>query len=220
MTALLLAMALVPSSYAELPLPSYKEELARAEWHRVNEALESACAYEQLTATFSCTEDVHAVIERIDRFQDQVFPDSGLEYLAGLALKYQGKNAKADRRYRTALELDPTHDAAWYDLGEIMLMNGDLGGAMEAFTKVAEMRATGPRSWVGPWRQAEVAAHQQSPEAFELHMREALRRGFSFRQIEGLPNWQAFYADPVMRDSIEKLVTVYGDRKTLETLRR
>jgi hypothetical protein len=50
-------------------------------------------------------------------------------------------------------------------------------------------------------------------------MKQALARGFSFRQIEGLPPWKGFYADPVMRDSIEKLITVYGTPETLETLR-
>jgi hypothetical protein len=76
-----------------------------------------------------------------------------------------------------------------------------------------------PRGWMGPWRLAEVAANQHDADAFEDQMREALRRGFSFKTIAGLPNWQRFYADPVLHDSIEKLVTVYGDAKILDSLK-
>ena len=53
---------------------------------------------------------------------------------------------------------------------------------------------------------------------FDDAAREALRRGFSFRENEGLPTWQRFYADPRMRDAIVKMVVVYGDERTLDTL--
>ena len=107
---------------------------------------------------------------------------------------------------------------AWHDLGEILLQDSRFDEAAEAFAHVTELVDTGPKSWLGPWREAEVAAHQGRPEAFEKHMKLALQRGFSFRTIRGLPNWRQFYADPVMGPSVTKLVTVYGTPDILKSL--
>ena len=207
-------------SLAEIPLPSYRDELALSTWYEVNSRIEDACLKERKTQ--QCLgwdgEILDDAIAMADRFQDYLFRDARLEYLTGLAYKLSNNNAKAKARYQAAIELDANRVDAWHDLGEVYLADGDFEQAKDAFSHVNHLVPTGPKAWVGPWRLAEVAAHQQDTVAFEEQMHEALRRGFSFRQIEGLPNWKAFYADPAMRDSVAKLVTVYGSADTLKTL--
>lgn len=218
MSTFLILMLALASAHAELPLPDYDRTLARARWHQVNAIIETACGYDMVQKGMACTEDVGRAITLADDFQRTVMKDAGIEYLAALAHKLSGQQAKAKRRYRAALALDAELTEGWYDLGEILLVEGDFPGADDAFERVAALVPQGPRAWLGPWRRAEVAAHQRDIEAFELHMREALRRGFSFEEIRGLPNWRAFYADPDLRDSINKLITVYGTPSVLESL--
>ena len=205
-------------AHAAVPLPDYRRELARARWYEVNAVLEDACRYEPLQRAVACSERVEQAVEAAQAFQRHVFPDAGLTYLVALAERYQGEDRRAEASYRKALELDTEYDAAWHDLGELLLKRGDLDGAAEAFARVTALRTAGQNAWVGPWREAEVAAHRRDAPSFERHLKEALRRGFRFRTISGLPNWRAFYADPVLRTSITKLVTVYSDPSILETL--
>jgi tetratricopeptide (TPR) repeat protein len=203
---------------AEVPLPDYRRDLARTRWYEANAALEHACKYEALQRAVVCSEGVDDAIALADSFQVQVFPDAGLTYLVALAQRYKGDNGAAERGFRTAAAMDPEYDAAWHDLGELLLLNGRLGEADAAFARVTALRPSGPNAWVGPWRQAEVAAHERDTAQFEAHLKEAIRRGFRFRTIAGLPNWKEFYADPLLRRSIDKLVTVYSEPSVLETL--
>lgn len=213
-------LLLALTARAEKPLPSYRDQLARERWHEVNTILEQGCAWQRLLSAMVCGEGVtDAAVAHADAFQRVVFRDAGLEYLAGLALRYDGDDAGARRRYESALALDPTRVEAWYDLGEIALKEGRLDRADEAFGRVAALESTGERAWIGPWRLAEVAATRHDAVGFERQIKVALERGFSFRSIQGLPNWQAFYADPALRDTLDKLLTVYADRETLDSLR-
>lgn len=203
---------------AELPPPDYGLHLATLEYRRVYALLTHSCRWSATDRAFACTDDLDRAIERARAFQDTVLPDAGLEYLIGLAWRYKGDDRRATRAYREAIALDPTLDTAWYDLGEVLLVQGELDAAEEAFLHVAELVTDGTNAWVGPWRLAEVAAHRRDATSFERHLREALRRGFTFRNIEGLPNWKRFYADPALRDAIAKLVTVYAEPSVLESL--
>lgn len=189
---------------AELPLPSYRDAL-------------SVGAYEEVDALYE-ERRYEEAIARAQAFEKSVMQTAGLEYLIGLCWRNLDDDKQAEKYLRHSIELDATYDAAWYDLGEILLVNGRFEEAGECFAHVSELRPSGPGSFLGPLRQAEVAAHLQQPEVFETHIKEALRRGFSFREIRGLPNWQKFYADPVMRESVVKMVTVYGTEDVLETL--
>ncbi|HHO50436.1 MAG TPA: tetratricopeptide repeat protein [Deltaproteobacteria bacterium] len=205
---------------AELPPPGLDRALARDRWHEVNAILEGGCAYQRLLAAVACAEGVtDAAIAHADAFQDALFHDAGLEYLAGLAHRYAGEDPKAIARYRAAIALDPAYDAAWYDLGELYLKGGRYAQADEAFTRVQELVSGGANAWLGPWRRAEVAALQHDAEGFEAHIKEALQQGFSFRSIAGLPNWRRFYADPALQDTLSKLLTVYAEPDVIESLR-
>lgn len=210
-------MLLVSLAHADLPPPDYDRTLARATWVQVDRLLQRGCNYDPVSERVECSDEVQEAIDRARWFQRVVFEDAGLQYLVGLGYKYQGKDRRAKRAYREALALDANLPEAWYDLGEILLAERELDEAEQAFRRVAELIPSGERSWLGLWRLAEVAAHRGDAETFEEHLKEALRRGFSFQTVRGLPNWKAFYADPALRDSIEKLVTVYGTRDVLDS---
>jgi tetratricopeptide (TPR) repeat protein len=194
----------------EMPLPSYADELARQRWLEVDDILTEGCAVEQFPV--KCQPGVpERAIARADAFQQAVRQDAGLEYLAGLASRYAGQEDEAIRRYRHAIQLDAKRAEAWYDLGEIYQTRADLPAAREAFEQVATLRSTGELAWIGPWRLAEVGAMAHDANAFERDLKEALRRGFSFRHVAGQPHWKAFYADPTLHDTLDKMLTVYAE---------
>lgn len=208
MIASLLAAALriaapLPA-WAEVPLPSYRDALVSEAWRNANELLEAGLP--------------DKAAESAQAFEDAVAPDGSLEYLIGLSWYVRRDFAQATTHYQKALALDPTLGEAWYDLGELQLSSGAFDDARTSFQHVAELVTDGAHAYLGPQRLAEVAAHQHDPLAFETHLHEALRRGFSFRSIAGLANWRAFYADPAMQDSVTKMITVYGDEATLKSL--
>lgn len=200
---LLLILLLQPAS-AEVPLPSYRDELTTGAWVEVNQQIEEG--------------RLDDAIKNASRFEKHVIEDAGIAYLTGLAYRMKGDPISAEKHLRRSVALDPTRKDAWSDLGELLLADARYLEAEAAFHKVDELLPTGRYAWIGPFRLAEVAAHQSQTEVFEGHMREALRRGFTFRTIENDVNWRKFYANPEMRDSVEKLITVYGDRRILDTL--
>jgi tetratricopeptide (TPR) repeat protein len=216
---MMLTLVLSAPAAGEVPLPSYRDDLALAAWHAINDQIESACEIRPESVALVCSEAMlDEAISEAQAFQSSLFPDARLEYLIGLAHKYAGRVDLAITHYRRAVERDPGRQDAWHDLGESYLVRGQFDAAKFAFQKVSLLVSTGKHSWIGPWRLGEIAAHEGKADEFEEHIREALRRGFSFNQIRGLANWKAFYANPVMHDSIEKLVTVYGDPVVLRTL--
>lgn len=216
---LLLAVFLTPTALAEVPLPSYRDDLALATWHVINDQIENACEPSASSPTLICSEAMlDQAITDAHSFQNTLFPDARIEYLIGLAHKYAGRTDQAVIHFRRAVARDPKRQDAWHDLGESYLTKGRYEEAKVAFQHVSKLVNRGAHSWLGPWRLGEIAAHQGDPDAFEEHMREALRRGFSFNQIRGLENWRTFYANPKLHDSIEKLVTVYGDPELLRSL--
>lgn len=197
-------------AHAEIPLPSFRKELARQRWAEVDDILTEGCTTDSFPVR--CLQGVpERAITSADRWQQALGPDAGLQYLAGLAARYAGREDEAILRYRDAVKIDPERAEAWYDLGEIYQSRGDLAEARKAFGRTAQLRTEGELAWVGPWRLAEVGALEHDPVAFERDLKEALRRGFTLRTIAGQPNWKTFYADPALRDTLDKLLTVYGD---------
>ena len=204
-----------------LPLPDYDTALAEAEWHVLNDVMDGQCAFNPYANAVVCREPkvLDEVIARAEAWMTHVQPDPGLTYLVGLAWRYKGAADQARANWEKAIALDPEYRAPWYDLGELLMASGELDAAANAFAEVTRLTHDPSQAWIGPWRQAEVAAMQHDPEAFETFMRLALRHGFSFSQVTGLPNWQAFVADPIMRPSVEKLISVYGTRDVIDSLR-
>ena len=216
--ALLLPLTLVSATAsAEVPLPDYRDILVQRTWHEVDSLIEAACTGPPGAQTCN-DEPLDEAIQTATRFQEVVTPDARLEYLLGLAYLSKGNPAGGQRHLEAAVRLDPDRPDAWHDLGEVYLQNDQMADAGEAFAHVTRLVDSGSKAWLGPWREAEVAAHLGDPEAFEAHMKIALERGFTFRTIRGLPNWRRFYADPRMQSSIRKMVTVYGTPDVLESL--
>lgn len=207
---------------AQVALPAYDEALARGTWMALDARLEQSCAFNPHASGVECADPavLDEVIARSDAWQRVVQPDAGLAYLGGLAWRYKGDAARARAAWERAVELDPDYRAPWYDLGELYLADGDLDRAANAFTQVGRLTPPGAETWLAPWRLAEVAAFRRDPAAFEAHLRDALRHGFTFDRVAGLPNWKAFLEDPEIGPSVEKLVTVYGNAAQLEAIRR
>ena len=151
-------------------------------------------------------------------FRTQVFDDARIAYLQGLAHRYAGEEGRARRLWTTATELDSDYRAAWYDLGELHLVEGRYEEAEQAFRRVADLAQDTPMPWLGHQRLAEVAALRHEPVAFEAHVKQALERGFSFRQVVDWPNWRSFAGDPALRDTLEKLLTVYATDEVRQQL--
>lgn len=211
---------LLVAAWAERPFPDYDEELITATWNKLDSLIEAACQGPTGPGRLCSDEPLDEAIARGNAFQTQVVPDARITYMVGLAHLSKGEKAEAKRRFEQAVAMDPARIDAWHDLGEIALGEGDYDLAARAFTEVAERLATGPRSWLGPWRLAEVAAHRHDAAVFEREMLVALERGFSFRFVRGLPTWRGFLADPEIGPSVRKLLTVYGTPDVLESLER
>lgn len=211
-------MILLLSAWATTPLPAYDDALVQDRWHRVNSLIEAAC--EPGPGGSGCAEEpLREAIELAQAFQDHVTPDARLEYLIGLAHRGLEDDTTAEKHFRRAVELDPGRTDAWHDLGELLLDRRAYIEAKQAFTQVEQRVTRGKRAWVGPFRLAEVAAHQQDPETFERHLRKALSLGFSFRMVLHDTEWRTFARDPQIGPSVSKLVTVYGTAEQLKTLR-
>lgn len=209
---------LIVSAFAEMPLPDYADSLVQARWYEVNSLIEAGCTVRGITQDCN-PEPLDEAIAKARNFESTVVEDARLAYLIGLASKLKGDTPTAQKEWERAVRLDDTRADAWHDLGELYLAQDNLEGAAKAFGHVSELVHRGSRAWLGPWRQAEVAAHQGDADGFETHMRVALERGFSFRMVKGLPNWKAFLANPALGPSVEKLITVYGTKPVLDSLR-
>jgi len=192
----LLFLSLSGPSYAEAPLPSYRQNILSEVWREINEMI--------------VQEHYEAALQRAKTFQRHVTEDAALTYLMGESYRQLGQTKKAEQAFRRSLQLEPTRQDAWYDLGEILLEQQRLDEAKTAFQRVSELVHEGPNAWIAPFRLAEIAAAQKQPEIFEEQLRKALSLGFSFQTVAGLPNWQGYYRDPVIHDSLNKLITVYG----------
>lgn len=141
--------------------------------------------------------------------------DPRLGYELAFALNAQGRTEAAEAAYREVVAKDPTQASAWYDLGELLLARDDLDGAAGAFGEAARLR---PDHWAGPFRLADVAARRRDPVAFEAHLQDALRAGFTFRLVVEDPGWRGFLKDPVIGPVLRRLVTVYGDERLLDLM--
>lgn len=203
-------------AHSDMPPASYRESLCSAAWFSVNNHIEAAKVAHQEEDR---VDHLETAIKEAAAFQKDVAACAGVQHLMCESFRRLDKSAEAERACRASVQLDRDYSAPWYDLGELMFAAGRYDEARAAFLEVQRLETSGPQAMIGPWRLAEVAAAQSDPERFEEHTREALRRGFTFRDVTCHPNWRTYHADPMLRDSVEKLITVYGDPQTLVRLR-
>lgn len=190
---------------AELPPPDYRDAVLGSVEAQADAMIQAG--------------DLGGALRLVQDFRTQVASDARLAYEEGLIRRLQGDSTGAERCYRVAVEQDPTLFFAWYDLGELLLQTGDLLGAEQALTQAYEQSAHHPQGWVAPMRLAELAAQKGDAAAFDIWLKEAVRRGFRFATIAGTPAWQGYFSDPSLREVIERLATVYGEEQVLDTLR-
>ena len=176
-------------------------------------------ALSSLIAAQMAAGDLEGALRMVQGFRTRVASDARLAYEEGLIHRLLGDLPQAELCYREAVEQDPTLFFAWYDLGELLLQNGDMEGADQALTRAFEQSAHHPQGWVAPMRLAELAAQQGDVASFDLWLKEAVRRGFRFATIAGTPAWKVYFYDPSLREVIERLATVYGEEQVLDTLR-
>jgi tetratricopeptide (TPR) repeat protein len=188
---------------ADLPPPDYGRVLAR----------EASIRMEVLNAQGRYAD----AVEYGASFSERLIASAEVEYEVAYAWNALGESGRALRRFRRAVDLDPDHAAAWYDLGELLLRDGELEEAEEAFQRAADLR---PDHWVGPFRLAEIAARRGDPARFEEQLRRALAAGFSFRTVVGDANWAGYYREPGLRYVLRRLVTVYSDERLLDAFEK
>ncbi len=188
---------------AEMPPPDYRD------------ALMAAAADE--VARVARERGVEEAAAFAKKWERQVGPDARLAYELGLASRLTGDASGARRHLDRALELDPGLVAARYDRGEVLLAEGELDAAEADFREVVRLR---PDQWAGHFRLADVAARRRDVAAFEGHLLEALRQGFSFRDVVGDARWRGYLADPELGPVVRRLVVVYQGEDVLDALER
>ena len=230
LAALLLALAGPVPSHAEVPLPSYERELGLEAWHRINALIERGVRLRadvmptrspEHNAELQAKADAsfREAIAEIEAFRAVVTDTSGLAYLEGLAWRLLDEPDRAEAAWRHSVELDPEGALdAWHDLGELLIARGAWDEADAAFQHVTDHLDAGPHAWRGPLRQAEVAGWRGDAEGLEKHLHEALRRGFRLDGIRGEPQWATFLGDPRLRDTVVRIIKIYGDRSLIPAL--
>jgi tetratricopeptide (TPR) repeat protein len=151
------------------------------------------------------------------RWERQVGADARLAYELGLASRLAGDGDAALDHLDRAVALDPSLASARYDRGEVLLADGALDRAETDFREVVRLA---PDQWAGHFRLADVAGRRGDATAFEVHLLEALRHGFAFRDVVGDPRWSGYLADPALGPVVRRLVVVYQGEEVLEALER
>jgi tetratricopeptide (TPR) repeat protein len=221
MLPLLLLMA--GTSHADDVLPSYREEVVIAAWKQLDGEITDACDWPRgsrgVGAPLECRADaLKAVVAHANRFLERVADDARIHFLVGLAYRHAGDLHAAERAQEDAVARNRDRADAWWELGELRELRGDWAGAHAAFTEVVRLVPTGPRALPGWFQLAQTDAHLGDAEAFERDLREALRFGFSFRDVAGQPAWKAFFADPRLHDTLDRMLVVYADEDVRASL--
>lgn len=210
---------------AALPLPDYAEEAVVAVWHDLDGRIAASCRWpggdpHAGNPPVACDVEALDAAVAFGRHALDTLGDEGrLHYLIGLAHRYAGRLDDARRAQRAATEAAPDRAEGWMERGELAGLDGDWATARDAFERVVAIRPDGPAAWVGWFSLAQAEAWLGEAEAMEGHLREALRRGFSFRLVADHPVWRGFFADPTLGPVLERLVTVYASDDVRERLR-
>lgn len=205
-------LLLVGLAKGEIPPPDYRAELANAAADEIHRRAEEAATSDDPVAGMGAAE------EFADRWRRRVGADSGarrlpddakLAYELGLGWRLAGDEDRALAALNRAIVEDPSMVAAHYDRGEIELNRGRMDAATLEFQTVVRLAPTG---WPGHFRLADLARRAGDASTFERELTEALRGGFSFRDLASDVSWHKTFADPALGPAMRRLITVYqGD---------
>ena len=200
---MLLALAL-HLNVAIMPAPDYRGSLID---RVIEETGQRVSAGDSVTALHS-----------LEAFRHEVADSSRLMYETGLVHRLLGNNNRAEPLFIGATSSDPNLAAAWYDLGEIYLIRGELEDAMVAFSNASDLTEEHPSGWAGPYRMAEVAGLQNDAVRFEQSLEQAIERGFPLSDvIAGDENWGSFFEERDLGDVLMRIISVYGFPSVLES---
>lgn len=188
-------------AFAELPPPDYREALMRSAADEVSRLARD--------------EGMPAAVDFAQRWERTVGADARVAYELGLGWRLAGEDGKARAALERAITLDPGLVEARYDRGELRLNEGDLAGAAADFRECVRLA---PEKWPGHFRLADVAGREGDADGFEKHLLDALRYGFSFRDVVADPRWHQNLADPKLGPVLRRLVVVYQDESVLQAL--
>jgi tetratricopeptide (TPR) repeat protein len=194
-------LLLVAAAWAEIPPPDYRDTLMAAAADEV--------------ARRARQEGMEAAVNFAKNWAHQVGADARVTYELGLAARLAGDDAAARRYLDQAVDQDPGLVTARYDRGEVLLNAGELDAAEADFREVARLA---PDQWAGHFRLADVAGRRHDAVGFEAHLLDALRQGFSFRNVVGDPRWRGYLADAELGPIVRRLVVVYQDEAVLDAL--
>ena len=186
-----------------LPMPDYENALLAEAEERVDHLLAKGLVEE--ADTF------------LDQFRTHVADDARLLYSQGLTQRLLGNAEQAKVHLEHSLQQDPSLAQAWYDLGEVQILLGQVSEAEGAFQKAARFSKDHPNGWAAPFRLAELAGERKNTAAFEGWLVEAMKRGFSFQQtVWGSEKWANYLSDPELGDIMRRLITVHENESILE----
>src|SRR5678815_4650773 len=120
--AILMLLGVPAAARAEMPLPSYRAALVSETWNEVNQLIEAGLREEAAA--------------KAEAFEATVTEDGSLEYLVGLSWRLRDDPKRAEQHYQRAVALEPDLVEAWYDVGEIYVMEGRYDDAEHAFGEV------------------------------------------------------------------------------------
>lgn len=198
---LLLALALMLPAQAVRPPTDFREVVHRS----------AAAELEALNARG----DFAAVREHGQRFLDRVEPSARVLYEMAYAANRQGERRAALGLYDRAIEQDDELAVAFYDRGELHLLEDDVAAARADFEAAARLR---PDHWAVHFRLAHLAGRQGDPEAFDAHLMAALRHGFDFRTVVQDPDWRRWAAHPELGRVLRRLIVVYSDEALYDAM--
>ncbi len=192
-------LASAPAARADLAPPDYRAYHGRRAYAESLLSLRSGQTDRALTAAR------RAVALRPD--------DPDALYLLGVCQLFADQLDGARASLEGVLTLSPELVEAHHDLGLVWMAMGDADEAASAFARVAELR---PDSWIGPYRQAQVAALLRGDlPACEGHLGRAVDLGYPHAaSLPVDPDWAQLAEDPTFLAMIRRVLGGEGDRGT------
>lgn len=168
--------------------------------------LEVVADQAQILETLNAQGSFRQAIEQGRLFQRSVSSGALVSYELAFAYRALGELRLAEEALKEAVSLDPSLSFAWYDLGELALLDGDRAGAERAFAEAARLR---PDHWAGFFRLAELAAESSDADRFDALLTKAIVNGFDLRSVTQDPRWRAWYKDPLLGQILRRFLVVY-----------
>ena len=167
---------------------------------------------EQAVQKIQYAESSKHAIDLARDFSRTVFPSASLYYEVALSINTAGELDDAIVCYNYALEVDPNHVGALYDLAEIHLLKQSFQKSKQYLLRLAELSTV---HWVVHYRLAQIAAHERDVVELKDQLRKAMHHGMPQQiLIDDKVQWQTFLDDPEVSLSLEMFLQAIGQTQT------